>query len=207
MKIISDNYDVDENHKVFKLKDESLLIDSGTIFGIVISGVALVNERIVLAGEFFTTVNQSSIKSFGNTVCFHRNNWVGKQIIGGAINPYVGDVRYINGCTDSLLVCPPKLGDPCLNALYFPPYTEQTFHTHPSIRLGCVMFGNGTACLDKEELELETGSVFSIKKEEIHRFKTNKQRMLVIAYHPDSDWGPTDEKHPMINKTILIKNL
>ena len=27
--------------------------------------------------------------------------------------------------------------------------------------------------------------------------------MAVIAYHPDSDFGPTHEVHPMINRTIV----
>ena len=27
--------------------------------------------------------------------------------------------------------------------------------------------------------------------------------MDVIAYHPDSDWGPTDETHPMVNRTFV----
>jgi hypothetical protein len=29
--------------------------------------------------------------------------------------------------------------------------------------------------------------------------------MDVIAFHPDSDWGPTDEKHPMLNRTYLVR--
>jgi hypothetical protein len=27
--------------------------------------------------------------------------------------------------------------------------------------------------------------------------------MDVIAFHPDSDFGPEDENHPMINRTIV----
>ena len=27
--------------------------------------------------------------------------------------------------------------------------------------------------------------------------------MDVIAFHPDSDFGPTDIEHPMINRTIV----
>lgn len=27
--------------------------------------------------------------------------------------------------------------------------------------------------------------------------------MDVIAYHPDSDFGPQDEDHPMVNRTIV----
>ena len=27
--------------------------------------------------------------------------------------------------------------------------------------------------------------------------------MDVIAYHPDSDWGPTHREHPMLNRTLV----
>jgi hypothetical protein len=27
--------------------------------------------------------------------------------------------------------------------------------------------------------------------------------MDVIAFHPDSDWGPTDGIHPMLNRTFI----
>jgi hypothetical protein len=29
--------------------------------------------------------------------------------------------------------------------------------------------------------------------------------MRVIAYHPDGDWGPTDENHTMLNRTYIKK--
>jgi hypothetical protein len=31
-----------------------------------------------------------------------------------------------------------RLGDPCLNGLWFPLGTRQTAHTHPSVRIGMV---------------------------------------------------------------------
>jgi hypothetical protein len=27
--------------------------------------------------------------------------------------------------------------------------------------------------------------------------------MDVVPYHPDSDWGPTHEEHPMVNRTLV----
>ena len=36
-----------------------------------------------------------------------------------------------------------------------------------------------------------------------HCFRTEDSGMCVIAYHPDSDFGPTDDEHPMINRTIV----
>ena len=31
--------------------------------------------------------------------------------------------------------------------------------------------------------------------------------MDVVAFHPDSDWGPTDAAHPMLNRTYVCKPL
>jgi hypothetical protein len=36
-----------------------------------------------------------------------------------------------------------------------------------------------------------------------HAFQTFDAPMNVIAFHPDSDFGPEDEFHPMINRTIV----
>lgn len=27
--------------------------------------------------------------------------------------------------------------------------------------------------------------------------------LKIVVYHPDSDFGPTDEAHPMVNRTII----
>jgi hypothetical protein len=45
--------------------------------------------------------------------------------------------------------------------------------------------------------------VFVIPEESQHSFHTENKALRVIAYHPESDFGPTDETHPMVNKTIL----
>ena len=53
--------------------------------------------------------------------------------------------------------------------------------------------------------ELDKGSVFLIDAQELHAFRTDLSRepMDIIAFHPDSDWGPTDQAHPMINRTLF----
>lgn len=206
MHVIESLYaEYDGQHIVSRLEDATFRMEQGTAYGVVLSGVAIVNDRLVLGGEYFVAVAPATIKSFGLTVVFNRKDWTGRYLYGGEIDPKKGDVRYIDGCTDSLLVAPHRLGDPCLNALYFPPNTNQTFHTHPSIRLGCVLAGCGYADVGEagKEIRLQRGVVFGIATDERHRFRTTDKGMLVIAYHPDSDWGPTDEVHPMINRTIV----
>ncbi len=121
-----------------------------------------------------------------------------------------GRLVYIDGCSDSLLIYPPRQGDPSLNLLYFPPGIEQTEHTHPSIRLGCVIEGHGHADVwkdgKKESIPLQKGKIFCLEESELHRFRTaSGQPMTVIAWHPDGDWGPTDHNHTMLNRTYVNK--
>lgn len=130
--------------------------------------------------------------------------------IGGPVEE-VGRLKYIDGCTDSLLIPPVLKGDPCFNLLVFPPGIDQTMHTHPSVRLGMVISGRGL-CRDFDPIdagkerrtELYPGQVFSIAAEGVHAFSTPYgEGMSVVAYHPDSDFGPTHEEHPMLNRTII----
>lgn len=121
-----------------------------------------------------------------------------------------GRLSYIDGCSDSLLIYPPRQGDPSLNLLYFPPGITQTSHTHPSLRFGCVISGHGTSSVwtnGKEEvLPLIAGKLFCLEEHELHRFSTGSgQPMTVIAWHPDGDWGPTDHNHTMLNRTYINK--
>lgn len=137
--------------------------------------------------------------------------------IGGPVEE-VGRLKYIDGCTDSLLIPPVMKGDPCFNLLVFPPGIDQTMHTHPSVRLGMVISGRGV-CRQltakhqpgepmgdpvEERIDLYPGQVFSIMAEGVHAFSTpHGEGMAVVAYHPDSDFGPTHEEHPMLNRTII----
>jgi len=142
-----------------------------------------------------------------------------------AVNTYGGPIEnegrlmYIDGCTDSLLIPPVKMGDPCLNHLHFPKGITQTPHTHPSHRIGVVARGHGECVTPFGNLALTEGMIFVIKEWDgesygigldmerhpvgTHCFYTYESSMDVIAFHPDSDFGPTDVNHPMINRTIV----
>jgi hypothetical protein len=63
--------------------------------------------------------------------------------------------------------------------------------------------GSGFACFADREMPLTAGTLFCIEERELHRFRTEDQRLDVIAFHPDGDWGPTDQDHPMLNRTYL----
>jgi quercetin dioxygenase-like cupin family protein len=114
-----------------------------------------------------------------------------------------GELSYIDGCSNSIIVGPPKSGDPCLNYLYFPPGIKQTFHTHPSFRIGLVVSGSGLAHINDKELELQKGSVFFLPRYVNHRFSTIDNHMSILVFHPDSDDGPLDENNPMKTRTYI----
>ncbi len=138
--------------------------------------------------------------------------------VGGVLEEE-GRLKYIDGCTDSLLIPPVKYGDPCLNHLHFPKNITQTQHTHPSHRIGIVSNGSGLCITPFGNLALEKEMIFIIKSwdgvsmskgldgklypDGQHSFETFDENMDVVAFHPDSDFGAKDEFHPMINRTIV----
>lgn len=181
-----------------------------TCYGYVLSGTAsLPTDKLVLEKDYFSfwSKEPQKIEYTGSMVMFSRIGFRGQTLIG-SITEELGRLSYIDGCSDSILVYPPRLGDPSLNYLYFPPNIKQSFHTHPSIRMGVVISGAGYASINENEendIMLTTGDMFCLDQQELHRFRTTGQKMIVLAYHPDGDWGPTDHNHIMLNRTYLTK--
>lgn len=180
-------------------------------FGYALNGVVTIAGREIHPGDFFafavSTGKQTILYVEGTALLVTHRDYIGHSYMQGVVDLERGHVAYIDDCTDSLLVCPPRLGDPCLNALYFPPQTNQTFHTHPSLRAGMIVSGAGIACFDSPqgvvETDLKVGDVWYLPTGELHRFRTQNRPMVTIAYHPSSVWGPTDEVHPMKSGTII----
>jgi quercetin dioxygenase-like cupin family protein len=131
-----------------------------------------------------------------------REGYKGFFHLGGPIEGK-GRLRYIDGCTDSLLIPPVLRGDACFNLLYFPPSIQQTTHTHPSIRAGIVARGRGVCKTPQGDISLVAGMIFLLDPDAPHGFWTEQDSMTVIAYHPDSDFGPQHDDHPMLNRTIV----
>ena len=122
--------------------------------------------------------------------------------IGGPIEAR-GRLRYIDGCTDSLLVPPWRVGEACLNHLHIPPEVEQTMHTHPSDRFGVVVRGHGQCVTPEGVTELVRGVVWRIPADALHRFRTEGESLDIVAWHPDSDSGSSDDDHPMLRRTFV----
>jgi mannose-6-phosphate isomerase-like protein (cupin superfamily) len=183
-----------------------------TVYGFVFSGeITFPNGSVAVAGQYFCywTGKGDSFKATGEVFAFTRLGFKGQNTIGGPIEES-GRLVYIDACSDSLLVYPPRLGDPSLNLLHFPRGVNQSFHIHPSIRLGVVAKGSGVAWIktplgQHKQIELKEGIMFCIEERETHRFQTESEEMVVIAFHPDGDWGPTDHNHTMLNRTYITK--
>jgi mannose-6-phosphate isomerase-like protein (cupin superfamily) len=140
---------------------------------------------------------------FGGTgLAIYTPAYVGLAQAGGPVEAS-GRLKYIDGCSDSLLVCPARIGEPCLNLLHLPPHTAQTAHTHPSERIGIILRGAGTCRTPEGEHALGPGMFWWIPPGAVHAFHTGEDSLDVLAWHPDSDFGPTHDAHPMLNRTIV----
>ena len=195
-------------------------------FGYVFEGDAIIepmkgrpserNSYDLMSGMYFSINSDFTIYG-GKGIVIARLGEKCVNVFGGPIEEE-GRLKYIDGCTDSLLIPPVLLGYSCLNHLHFPTGIDQTMHTHPSMRVGMVAKGSGNCVTPFGNADLYTGQVFIIHEETgirekgqdgdmylsgSHCFQTFEKTMDVIAFHPDSDWGPEHEEHPMINRTIV----
>jgi len=199
-------------------------------YGYVLEGTCSVrSERdditaMLREGGYFALPGQVHIRiESGLLVLFTRYGYRAMCNIGKVEKK--GRLSYIDGCSDSMLVQPARQGDPVLNHLHFPEDIVQTQHTHPSIRMGVVSGGRGQVWRAATGNNvgwmrpLNKGHVFLLDEQEIHSFRTDERvlgycsdgeptsdppsTMDVIAFHPDSDWGPTDQNHPMLNRTYI----
>ncbi len=189
----------------------------GTYFGFVVDGqtdVISYHAGFELAftltkGMYFSVPGAVSVRG-GCGIAIASLNYRGMFMVGGPIEEK-GRLCYMDGCSDSLLIPPTIKGDPCLNHLHFPPGISQTRHTHPSIRIGVVTSGEGHCEVPENEdgtgaaieIPLSLGQIFIIPPEGHHSFFTKDNTLDIIAYHPDSDIGPTHDNHPMINRTYV----
>ncbi|PHI19702.1 hypothetical protein CEQ90_11680 [Lewinellaceae bacterium SD302] len=226
-------YDYSDNAYPTKLHawdgENQFSAPGSTFFGYVFAGetslIGKSNNYRLNSRQYFS-MNEDFSLSGGKGIVIERMGYRGMNSVGGPVEDW-GRLKYIDGCTDSLLIPPVKLGDPCLNALFFPANIDQTAHTHPSMRVGMVIEGYGECVTPEAVYALEPGKIFIIHEEGNHRFRTRTSiqngsnsgdfnseepttitegkvaKLTVVAYHPDSDFGPVDEDHPMINRTIV----
>ena len=193
-----------EVHKI--TNGEFIVPKNSTVYGFCISGEMIVSStKTVAQNEFFSISSRYGADKIivnGVGFCIIKFGFHGQNVFGGPIEKQ-GRLCYIDHCSDSLLVYPPRMGDPSLSSLHFPPGIVQTFHTHPSFRLGIVAYGKGYAESKTYKHDLTPGAVFCMEEQEVHRFVTEDSGLIVISFHPDGDWGPTDHDHTLLNRTYL----
>ncbi len=181
------------------------LPDGATHFGVVIdreARVSTVHGTFDLhAGMYFSIPGRAVIVG-GKGMAVSHLAYRGQLCVGGPIEEH-GRLKYIDGCSDSVLIAPPVLGDPCFNLLYMPPGVDQTMHTHPSIRIGAILDGGGYCDTPVGRIPLKKGSMFILPTDAPHAFHTRDQFLKICVYHPDSDTGPTTDDHPMVNRTLV----
>ena len=161
-------------------------------------------EFLLLQNCFAAVPGNFSLDGSGQVLVATLINYTGLFTIGGPIEPR-GRLNYIDGCSSTVLINPLKRGEPCLNFLYVPQGISQTPHTHPSLRIGLVASGSGTCTVNEGTFKMEPGTVFCLPEDKLHSFSAIDNSLSIIIYHPDSDVGPTDDSHTMLNNTFVGK--
>lgn len=185
------------------------LPDSGTHFGYVYQGRSQLLRSVgsetygLRSGMYFCLPDSGTIGGEGSSgMVVTRLGYRGMFNLGGPIEA-AGRFAYIDGGTSSLLIPPVTLGDPCLNAMYFPPHINQTLHTHPSDRIGIVVAGKAELETSQTLLFVESGTIFRIPAHQPHKFRTGETSFIAVIFHPDSDAGFTHRNHPMLQRTMV----
>ncbi|ERN42066.1 AraC-like ligand binding domain protein [Rubidibacter lacunae KORDI 51-2] len=186
---------------------ESISLDeNASHFFIVLSGdlfVAYEGKEIHLTKTWYGVLPGAlRVSGNGSALIVSSLNYISIPLFGGPLEEH-GRLRYVDGCTNSLLLAPPVLGEPCLNFLNLPAGTYQTPHTHPTIRVGMIVSGNGGCGTVEERLVFEPGSVFIIPPDTLHSFQTDDENIRIILFHPDSVVGPTHDNQTMLNNTFV----
>lgn len=191
---------------VHALSDEPIALAEDSAHWILITAgeahATLGPDRFTLRAEHYVAASGPGSLRGGRGLVIALAGYRAVRQLGGPLER-AGRLRYVDGCSDTLLVCPPRLGEPCLNHLHIPPGTDQSEHTHPSLRVGVIARGAGTCRTPRGDVSLTQGLGWLIPAGLRHSFATREHALDVFAWHPDSDFGPTDEDHPMINRTLL----
>ena len=173
---------------------------------IVFSGAATLSpggEPVVLEkGCYGAIPGPLALSGAGEALVVSTPGYRAMRLFGGPLEDHCR-LRYVDNCTNSILLSPPVRGEPCLNFLRLPKLTSQTPHTHPSLRVGLVFSGNGACETPHGMLPLIDGTVFLIPPGGEHSFQSNATDLRIVIYHPDSDSGPTHTDHTMLNRTFI----
>lgn len=185
---------IETNEKIFNQTNSNRFI--------LAKDAVLKSDHCSYSGDFVCSTNKEFKISGSGLVIQTPGYSFNEEVISSYDKTGQGHLSYIDGCSNSNLVSPPRNGDPCINYLYFPSHTNQTYHTHPSVRIGLVVNGSGVADVNDDAIPLEVGKYFILHRHARHRFRT-EVGMSIIIFHPDSEDGPRDEFNPMKTRTYI----
>lgn len=190
----------------FTKLDREFAVPTSTYFGFVVSGQYQFSRQgrsqvSLEKGMYFSSVGAFHLQGDGEIVVIEKMGYRGLQQFGGPVED-TGRLCYIDNCSTTMIVPPPRLGDPVFNLLVFPPQIRQTMHIHPTVRLGVVFEGEGECVTPgAAPLPLKPGMAFYLAEGAAHCFNSFDGKLKIVAFHPDSDVGPTDGNHPMLSRT------
>lgn len=192
--------------KGFGRCDENFALPTSTYFGFVLNGKYELQRQgqhymTLQGGMYFSAPGPLHIKGDGEIIVIERVGYRGLLHVGGPVEDS-GRLCYIDNSNTTIIIPPPRMGDPVFNLLVFPPKVIQTPHIHPTIRLGVVFEGEGECVMPNQKLPLKPGMAFYLPEGLVHSFNSFDGKLKIIAFHPDSDTGPTDDSHPMLNRTF-----
>lgn len=175
-------------------------------FGVVQTGRATLKrnrqELLIPSEHYFRTSGPSNI-SGGLGLLISMATAQERSLKIGEI-PQRGYLEYKPGGRMAA-ICPPDVrGDPNLNMLEMDPtIRDQDDHFHPSVRVNIVITGSVTCFThNAPPRELFPGDVIVLHPKQHHRFVAGDQGMRFVAFHPDSNYGPTRDDNPMLNNTF-----
>ena len=137
----------------------------GTVFGYVVNGSILIRSKGIKSaelteGNYFSSPDKLNVEFDGEglLVVIQRIGYHGMNTMG--MREKSCRLAYIDGCSDTILVMPPRLGNPVYNHLHFPFGVNKSQHTHPTIRMGIIADGEGVAYGPDWEIKMTKGGVF-----------------------------------------------
>lgn len=187
--------------------DVTQLSEDASHYIVVYSGEAAVEQdgytNILRAGHYGVFSGEAEVLSGdGSALIVSAIGHHAMPLFGGPIEE-TGRLRYIDNCRNTVLLPPSVKGEPCLNFLDLCAGVTQTAHTHPSLRVGIVLRGNGACGTADGTLPLTTGTMFVIPPGTSHSFQSQGEPMKIVIYHPDSADGPTHVNNTMLNNTFV----
>lgn len=208
---MNQDHEIDFSDSIASLKIASCsggmkLADGASHFIIAFGAALEVNtgeEREHLRPECFGVFSGPAVlEGDGRALVVSMDNYACPRLKGGPVEQE-GRLRYVDGCSATILLSPPVKGEPCFNFMHLPGKIAQTMHTHESVRIGLILSGEGICETPAKTFDFTAGTVFIIPPNTQHSFQSPNGTLRIVIFHPDSDTGPTHDDHTMLNSTFI----